>query len=99
MTRGGVRKGAGRPKSEGEKRTMNLCGVRVKPSRLAAYRDMAIAHAVTVATIVEMVMAVFVADVQRNEVGVAFDALYRRYHSLDLDAVFASYVTKRKGKK
>lgn len=38
MTRGGVRKGAGRPTSKGEKRTANLCGIRVTPSQLAAYK-------------------------------------------------------------
>jgi len=38
MTRGGARKGAGRPKAEGEKRTANLCGVRTTPTRLRLYK-------------------------------------------------------------
>lgn len=41
MTRGGVRKGAGRPKAKREKRTANLCGVRVTPTQLANYKQAA----------------------------------------------------------
>lgn len=97
---GGKRKGAGR-KAEGEKRSVNLCAVRTRPSRVAAYKDVARANGVTLTKLVEMVMDVFVAKVQSNEVFVAFDALSEEYVLLDLDAVFAEYVkqTKRKGKK
>ncbi|GAC1455462.1 MAG: hypothetical protein PVSMB1_04940 [Gemmatimonadaceae bacterium] len=40
MTRGGVRKGAGRPKKQGEKITVPL-GVRVTPSELATIKKAA----------------------------------------------------------
>lgn len=88
---------------KGEKRTVNLCRVRLQPSRLLAYQDIAMAHAVTVTKLIETVMDVLIADVQRNEVGVAFDALCVKHGALDLDAVYAGYVDdlkrKRKGKK
>ena len=38
MTRGGARKGAGRPPLGGEKRTASLAGVHVTPTQLAAYK-------------------------------------------------------------
>lgn len=38
MTRGGVRKGAGRPEKEGEKKTTHLGGVHVTPTQLESYR-------------------------------------------------------------
>lgn len=38
MTRGGVRKGAGRPKAGGEKRTAHLGGVHVTPTQLESYK-------------------------------------------------------------
>ena len=42
MTRGGKRSPVGgRPKSTDETKTTNLCGVRVEPSRLAAYQETA----------------------------------------------------------
>lgn len=97
---GGFRKGAGR--RVGETRTVNLCGVRLRPSRLLAYQDVARANAVTVTTLLEMAMDVLIAKVKRNEVGVIFDALYEERAALDLDAVYAGYVKelkKRKGKK
>lgn len=103
MTRGGVRKGAGRPKSKDEKRTANLCGVRVKPSRKLAYVDIARAHAITVTKLIETVMDVFLADVQESEVGVAYDSLCSEHAALDIDKIYAGYVEelkrKRRGKK
>lgn len=38
MTRGGNRNPLGRPKSKGETKTANLCGVRVFPSKLAKWK-------------------------------------------------------------
>ena len=38
MTRGGVRKGAGRPPKAGEKRTASLAGVHVTPTQLESYK-------------------------------------------------------------
>lgn len=38
MTRGGARKGAGRPPLRGEKRTTHLGGVHVTPTQLASYK-------------------------------------------------------------
>lgn len=50
MTRGGVRKGAGRPPTKGEKRTAHLGGVHVTPTRLAAYKAAALRSGLTLTT-------------------------------------------------
>jgi hypothetical protein len=50
VTRGGVRKGAGRPPTTGEKRSATLAGVRVTPTQLAAYKDAALQANMTLTT-------------------------------------------------
>lgn len=94
--RGGVRKGAGRPKTKSETRTASLAGVRVLPSRLAAWKDAATANGIRLSRYVEMAMDVTFAEQQARAAGVAFDGLARAHDSLDPDAIYASYVKKTK---
>lgn len=56
MTRGGVRKGAGRPPLVGEKRTAHLGGVHVTPTQLAAYKGAALRAGLTLTTWVELLL-------------------------------------------
>ena len=53
MTRGGARKGAGRPPTTGEKRTATI-PVRVTPTQLAAYRETALRANMCLAAWVEL---------------------------------------------
>lgn len=94
MTRGGPRKGAGRPPTKGEKRTASLAGVHVKPSRLAAWKDAATANGIRLSRYIEMAMDVTFAEQQGRPPFAAFDALYRAHESLDLDSIYAEYVKK-----
>lgn len=50
MTRGGVRRGAGRPAMKGEKRTAHLGGVHVTPTQFAAYKAEALRAGLTLTT-------------------------------------------------
>lgn len=54
MTRGGARKGAGRPEKQGEKRTAHLGGVHVTPTQLEAYKGAALRANLTLTAWVEL---------------------------------------------
>lgn len=54
MTRGGIRKGAGRPRKAGEKRTASLAGVHVTPTQFAAYKEAALRASLTLTAWVEL---------------------------------------------
>lgn len=71
MTRGGVRKGAGRPTTKGDKLTANLCGIRITPTELANIKRAAAAINTPMGKAVRDALAFWCADMFRIAESVA----------------------------